>query len=48
MAHVGADRQTSALPSHKSWFFAAKDSQDNAINYVSAVRIEKRANAISK
>jgi len=22
---------------HKSWFFAARDSQDNAINYVSAV-----------
>jgi len=26
------------VASHKSWFFAAKDSQDNAINYVSAVR----------
>jgi hypothetical protein len=25
------------VASHKSWFFAAKDSQDNVINYVSAV-----------
>jgi hypothetical protein len=25
------------VASHKSWFFAAKDSQDNAINYVSAI-----------
>ena len=25
------------VASHKSWFFAAKDSQDNAINYISAV-----------